>query len=76
LRWDTRTNNAEDKRSHGTVICGSKSSQAKLTDDDVRAIKAARSSGALLRVLAKQYGVSIAKIGQITTGKNWSHVNG
>ena len=76
LRWDTAKNNASDKGIHGTISVGSRQPQAKLTEDGVRRIRAMRRNGILLREIAEVFGVSIAKVGQVTTGKNWKHVNG
>ncbi len=47
----------------------------KLTEDDVRAIRAAYSSGGMTQdALASQYGVSRRLIGGIVTGKRWRSV--
>lgn len=76
LRWDTRLANRADRKAHGRNGDGVQQAQAKLTDDAVRDIRSSRKRGVLLRVLATKYGVSVAKIGQVATGKNWRHVNG
>ena len=49
---------------------------AKLTDDDVRAIRAEYVPRVVTqRFLAKKYGVSHAAIGLIVLGKNWPHID-
>ena len=50
---------------------GMRSSHAKLTDEDVRAIRA---SSLLGRQLAEQYGMSLGQIYKIKSGKYWAHV--
>src|SRR4030042_5419324 len=35
LRWDTRKNNHEDKKKHGTMACGEKINMAKLIKKNV-----------------------------------------
>lgn len=71
LRWDTRRANIEDARKHGTLIVGEKHHASKLTEDDVRAIRA--SDEAAVR-LAPRYGVSDRMIGKIRSGLAWAHV--
>lgn len=44
---------------------------AKLTEDDVRAIRASAKS---FRSLAREYGVSSGRISDIKKGKSWAHV--
>ena len=44
----------------------------KLTGEAVIEIRERRKSGALLRELAQQYGVTVTHIHNICTGKNWS----
>lgn len=74
LRWDTSAANQADRVKHGTIPKGEKSGTAKLTTNQAKDILSARKKGELLSVLAKQYGVSIAAIGYMTTGKTWKHV--
>lgn len=50
---------------------GERSGQAKLTEADVRAIRA---SSLLGRQLAHQYGISLGQIYKIRSGGYWSHV--
>lgn len=76
LRWGTAVENWQDKRLHGTATLGSRQGQAKLVESDVVQILRMREQGAKLKDIASKFGVSVAKIGQITTGKNWRHVHG
>lgn len=48
--------------------------RAKLTEADVRSIRAARVSGAAYRALARHYGVYAKQIKNVVHGVSWSHV--
>ena len=56
----------------GQQVSGQRHGQAKLTDDQVRAIRSAQ--GLPLRTLALQHGVSQQCISQILKRKTWRHV--
>lgn len=71
LQWGTRTENMRDKRRHGTQTEGEAHFQSKLTEDDVRAIRASNWTG---RDLAAHYGVSQVCIVFIKNRKTWKHV--
>ena len=55
---------------------GEKHPAAKLTDEDVLAIRLAVEAGVLQRDLAAQYGVARSQISRIVNGRRWSHVGG
>lgn len=69
----THKDNSDDKFRKGRdrKACGEANSKAKLTSDDVRAIRA---SPDIQIVLAARYGVSQSQISAIRRGANWSHV--
>lgn len=71
LRWATPAENEADKRAHGTLRRGRAINTVKLTEDDVRAIRAAvgHRIGA---DLARKYGVSVSCISQIRTRQSWA----
>ena len=74
LRWDTRSSNAQDSIHHGTKPVGIKHHNAKLTDEDIRCIRAepnVRGSGVML---AKCFGVTKTAIGNIRSGHSWHHI--
>lgn len=71
LVWGTHTENMRDKTGHGTQMLGENHHKAKLTEDDVREIRAAN---ATTRALARVYGVSQVTIHHIRTRKLWKHV--
>lgn len=53
---------------------GERSANAKLTDDDVRTIRALHLSGLKQKDIAARYNVSQPTIGYIVHGKTWGHV--
>lgn len=53
---------------------GEKSGMNKLTDDDVRDIRALLAKGYKQRDIAKIYEVSQGTIGSIKAGHTWNHV--
>jgi hypothetical protein len=71
LSWGTHTENMRDKQTHGTEVQGETHPNSKLTEDDVRAIRAAKGTQ---REIAAQYGVSQVAINHIRTRKTWKHV--
>lgn len=72
LRWGAHTDNMRDKKIHSTELFGEKSHNAKLTADDVRAIRVSNETG---RSLAERYGVSQVAIHFIQTRKTWKHID-
>ena len=72
LRWDSRTNNSQDKFKHGTQKIGEKHPMSKLTVEKVLAI---RQDNRLHRIIAVEYGVSQPTISEIKSRKSWVHVS-
>lgn len=72
IAWGTCAENSADMVRHGKSTRGERSWFAKLTDDDVRAIRAA--SGVTQRELAQRYGVSQQLVSRIQRGEAWTHV--
>jgi hypothetical protein len=70
-RWDTPAGNLADKARHGTLKNGVEHHLAKLTEDDVRAIRASDESQS---VLASRYGVEQTNISAIKRRKSWNHI--
>lgn len=55
---------------------GTRNPRSKLTEDDVRAIRAAYQAGGITqKALGARYGVSKTLVRDIMTGKLWSHVH-
>lgn len=73
LRWGTLQENTEDRVARQRGARGARMGAAKLTDDQVRAIRAA--GDRTLRSLAEEYGVVYSTIWQIRKGDRWKHVS-
>lgn len=69
----TRTENAADRDAKQRQARGTRNHSAKLTDDDVRAIRADPRG---VRRLSKAYGVAQTTIGNIKRGTAWKHIDG
>lgn len=74
LRYDTHTSNMHDKVVHGTIGHGEKIGTSKLTEEDVREIRACAGKE-LPRVTAQRYGVTPENIRMIISRKSWAHVD-
>ena len=73
LKWLTPKQNMEERDLHGTTSRGEHQPSAKLTDRDVRTIRALR--GQVRQVdLAARFGVSQFIISAIQLRKNWKHI--
>lgn len=71
LRWDTRKNNHNDKRAHGTMLKAFP--KRKLTPDAVREMRAHPEIGGA--VFARKFGVSLSAVNLARKGVNWRHLN-
>lgn len=72
VRWDTSKNNMEDQRKHGTLQQGERHWASKITRQDVKAIRARRSKGEVVKVLAAEYLLSKMQIYRIVNKKGWN----
>lgn len=72
LRWATAAENTSDRAKHGTNQTGEKNRHAKLTADDVRAIRADVSTRPI--VLARRFGITYEHLHSIKRGKCWRHL--
>jgi len=71
LRWATHRENMADRRRHGTENIGERNGRTTLTEEDVRAIRAAPPK---LAPLMERYGLSKHGVSKIRSGKRWAHV--
>lgn len=71
LSWSAPWQNEQDKRRHGTALLGERHHQAKLTECDVRAIRASSLMGI---ELARKYGVTPSAITAIRKRRTWAHI--
>lgn len=49
--------------------------KAKVTEQDVRDIRALRAGGALYREITERYGIKAPALHDMTTRKTWKHVH-
>ena len=74
ISWKTKKENQSDRYRHGTHCSGERNKSAKLNETQVTEIRNARSSGALLEDLGREYGCTKENISCICSRKTWSHV--
>lgn len=74
LRWATKKENMADRELHGRTRRGSSHRRSKITEDDVRAIRAAAANKVSQRVLAKRYGLGKSTVAHIINRDNWTHI--
>ncbi|UGL61920.1 helix-turn-helix DNA binding domain protein [Arthrobacter phage EastWest] len=55
---------------------GMEHDRAKLTDEEVLAIRLRAQAGETLTAIAADYPITIAIVHRIVTGKGWTHVDG
>lgn len=70
LRWDTARGNCADRLIHGTDTRGVRNGRAKLSEDDVRAIRA-MASGMTLTAIAHQFSISVKTAWSIVERQTW-----
>jgi len=77
LYWGTPAQNCHDRKLHGNEPdnSGSRNGSAKLTEQDVRAIRQLVARGAKPTALAKQFGVSRCATWAAARGKTWKNVS-
>lgn len=76
LRWDTASNNALEKRKHGTVPNrkGTNHPMAKLNDEQVIQIRTLYSHGCTQTELANMFGIHQQNISDIVRRIRWAHI--
>lgn len=73
LAWGTAQQNTDDKRRHGTIPEGEQVRAHKLTEEQVREIRA-RYPAESSRVLARKYNVAHVTIQKAANGSRWRSV--
>lgn len=73
LRWGSNVENGADASMRGRLPRGERHANAKLTEADVRLIRAA-AAVETPRVMARRFGVSKAAVQHVVNGKTWRHV--
>lgn len=71
LQWGTRQEQNVDRVVHGTSNRGARNGQSKLTESEVRKIRASKGTD---KEIAKEFGVAGSQVTRIKSGKTWGHV--
>lgn len=74
LRYATALENAQDKHRHGTTCRGESDGNSKLTEAQVRDIRARYRAGETQPSLAKLFGISSSQVSNIIRAASWAHV--
>lgn len=74
LEWVTPVDNVAHARENGLLTLGSRRKSAKLTEQDVVAIRHKRACGVKLKALADEFGVSEPTIKALLYGRSWKHL--
>lgn len=70
----TQKENMQDAVRKGRIVHGAKHYNARLTENDVREIRAKRTAGISCHQLTTEYGVSFTQIWNIVRRKQWVHI--
>lgn len=70
LRWATKAENMADQYAHGVRVMGERHGNAKITEDDVREIRALNGVLPKARV-AKMFNISRENVRDIQSGRRW-----
>ncbi|WP_394112362.1 HNH endonuclease [Xanthobacter wiegelii] len=73
LRWATRKENCADRLIHGTENVGERNGQAKLTERDVREIRALLDSGVKRKTVADRFHISLSHLDAIRARTKWAY---
>lgn len=74
LCWGTAAENMADKIAHGTWVRGSRVGNSRLTEQQVREIKARLAQKESHASIALDYDVKTVTISAISSGRNWSWI--
>jgi hypothetical protein len=74
LIYETKHENHQRKKEHGTYQCGEKNPFHKLTNKDVLEIRRLRKCGKSLNDIAAKYNVSDGHVSRICLGGEWQHL--
>ncbi len=74
LEYLTAKQNAQHAVANGLMPCGEKSTSAKLTERQVRNIRAQAALGNMQKYIAQQYKISHQQISKIVKGQRWKHL--
>lgn len=72
----TQLDNIRDCISKGRNVCGAKTWNSKLTNEQVREMRQLHSRGFSGRSLSRRYGINDSAVSAIVHGRKWKHVAG
>ena len=72
LRWATPVDNVHDRVAHGTMLMGTVNHAAKLTEHQIRTIRAIK--GRSQQSIADEYGIHQTSVSCIRRQKTWPHI--
>jgi len=75
LEWITHAENMDSTRRDVSGYQGEKHHRAKLTEDGVRRLRAAKAAGNPISPIARELGISKVAACNAANGKTWRHVN-
>lgn len=74
--WGTKRQNADDSKRLNRYKQGQDHHWGKITDDDVREIRAKYAAGwYYMHEIAAEYGISISNVHAITHRRTWTHLD-
>lgn len=80
LRWDSVSENAQDRSNHGRFVCnyprkrGSAHGSSKLTEDQVLSIRAMYALDYSKAEIARRFNLSAPHVRQVVERHTWKHV--
>lgn len=74
LAWGTPSENAEDRRRHGTMLFGELTGQSRLIPGSVQRIRDMLRSGCRKPLIAEWFDVNLYTIYDIAKGQTWRHL--
>lgn len=74
LSWKTHIDNHADRAEHGTNNAGETCGAAKLTAEQITAIRNSAAIGATPASLSRRYGVNESNIRKIVKRESWRHI--
>jgi hypothetical protein len=74
LRWATRQENMDDQRKFGTSCKGEAKPSARLTEEQVKAIRAIPYRHGLYAELGREYGIAQNTVRLIRLRKKWAYL--
>lgn len=74
IRWDTLKNNVNDRWRHGTMLVGSETNCAKLSNDKVVIIRKLSTAGMTGKEISKLFGIHHTTACRIINRETWRHI--